>query len=116
MIKGVHNMFYTSDPVGLREFFRDKVGFKATDIGDGWLIFNVPEADFGCHPSEAGEDSAPSGTAHISFYCDNIEQTVKEMKEKGVIFNGNIEDKGWGFSTTFQVPGNFSVMLYQPKY
>jgi hypothetical protein len=33
---GVHTMFYSSDPEGLRAFFRDKLGFKATDIGEGW--------------------------------------------------------------------------------
>jgi hypothetical protein len=33
----------------LRLFLRDKLGFKATDIGEGLLINNLPEADMGCH-------------------------------------------------------------------
>ena len=45
MISGVHTMFYSSDAEGLREFLRDKLGFKATDVGDGWLIFDLPEAE-----------------------------------------------------------------------
>jgi hypothetical protein len=52
MIKGVHTMFYSSDAEGLRTFLRDKLGFKATDVGEGWLIFDLPEADMGCHPSD----------------------------------------------------------------
>ena len=45
MIKGVHTMFYSSEVEALRVFIRDKLGFKATDVGGGWLIFDIPEAD-----------------------------------------------------------------------
>jgi hypothetical protein len=52
MIKGVHAMFYSSRPSELRAFLRDKLGFTSfTDVGDGWLIFNLPEADMGVHPA-----------------------------------------------------------------
>jgi catechol 2,3-dioxygenase-like lactoylglutathione lyase family enzyme len=115
MIKGVHTMFYSSDATGLREFLRDKLGFKAHDTGGGWLIFDVPEADMGVHP--AGEDQgAPSGLQDISFYCDDIKATVAELKAKGVEFTQEIEDHGYGFVTHFKVPGGFTLQLYQPKY
>lgn len=108
-------MFYSSDAAGLRTFLRDKLNLRATDVGDGWLIFDLPEADLGCHPADA-KNGAPSGTHDISFYCDDIRQTVKELKAKGVKFKGKIEDHGYGFVTHFHVPGNFAVQLYQPKY
>jgi hypothetical protein len=50
MIRGVHTMFYSSEPDALRAFLRDKLGFPAFDVGGGWLIFDLPEADMGCHP------------------------------------------------------------------
>ena len=108
-------MYYSSDAEGLRIFLRDKLGLAATDIGGGWLIFNLPEADLGCHPADE-KNGAPSGTPDISFYCDDITQTVAELKEKGVVFKGEPEDHGYGFVTYFQVPGNFWIQLYQPKY
>jgi catechol 2,3-dioxygenase-like lactoylglutathione lyase family enzyme len=114
MIKGVHTMFYSSDPAATRAFFKDRLGFPACDVGDGWLIFELPEADLGCHPAEPGE--APSGTPHISFYCDDVEKTVAELKAKGVEFTGPVEDHGYGLVTHFKVPGNFQVQLYQPRY
>lgn len=117
MIKGVHTMFYSSQPEGLREFLRDKLGFSATDIGDGWLIFDIKESDMGVHPSsETGEDGLPSGTHAISFYCDDIKTTVYELKKKGLEFKGEIEDQGYGLVTYFKVPGEFYLQLYQPKY
>ncbi len=115
MIRGVHTMFYTSEPEALRAFLRDKLGFPAVDVGDGWLIFDLPEADLGCHPADPKE-GAPSGTHNISFYCDDVEKTVAELKAKGVEFTAPIADHGYGLVTFFKVPGGFTVQLYQPKY
>jgi len=115
MIRGVHTMFYSSQAAELRAFLRDKLGFPATDVGEGWLIFDLPEADMGVHPIEETE-SAPSGTADISFYCDDIEATVRELKSRGVEFTGEIEDRGYGLVTHFKVPGGFELQLYQPRY
>jgi len=117
MIRGVHTMFYSSEPDAFRAFVRDKLGFPAYDVGEGWLIFDVPEADMGCHPADAtGKEGAPSGTQDISFYCDDIEQTVAELKTRGVEFTRPIIDMGYGLVTFFRVPGGFEVQLYQPRY
>ena len=114
MIRGLHAMFYSSQANELREFLRDKLGFDGTDVGDGWLIFNTPEADIGVHPTD-GED-VESGTADISFYCDDINKTVEELRSRGVEFTQEIQDHGYGLVTHFKVPGGFAVQLYQPKY
>ncbi len=117
MIKGVHTMFYTSQPEALRVFLRDKLGLPHTDIGDGWLIFDLPEADMACHPADDGEGHGkPSGTHDISFYCDDIEKTVEELQGRGVEFTGGIEDVGYARATFFKMPGDLSVQLYQPHY
>ncbi len=110
-------MYYSSDPEGLRAFLRDKIGLKATDIGGGWLIFDLPEADMGVHPAaDTATDGAPSGTADISFYCENIRETVAELKSRGVEFKGEVEEHSYGWVTRFYAPGNFSIQLYEPKY
>ena len=54
MIRGMHAMFYSTEAEKLRAFLRDKLGLAATDVGEGWLIFDAPEADLGVHPTEAG--------------------------------------------------------------
>jgi catechol 2,3-dioxygenase-like lactoylglutathione lyase family enzyme len=115
MIRGVHTMFYTSEPEALRAFLRDMLGFPATDVGGGWLIFDLPEADMGCHPADPGA-GAPSGRHDISFYCDDIEKTVAELQAKGVEFTAPVADRGYGLVTHFKVPGGFAVQLYQPRY
>jgi hypothetical protein len=114
VIRGAHMMFYSSDAAALREFFRDKLQLPGVDVGDGWLIFDVPEADLGCHPAEA--EHAASGTNDISFYCDDIHASVAELQRRGVEFTGPVEDHGYGLVTHMRVPGGFNVQLYQPRY
>ena len=115
MIKGVHTMFYSSRAEELRNFLRDVLELHATDVGEGWLIFDLPDAEMGCHPTDP-HGGPPSGTQHISFYCDDIEKTVAKLKERGVVFTAGIEDHGYGLVTHFQMPGDFAVQLYQPRY
>jgi hypothetical protein len=110
----MHGMFYSSQPAELRAFFRDKLGLRGTDVGDGWLILDAPEADLGVHPTDG--QAPPSGTADISFYCDDLTATVRELESRGVVFTQDVQDQGYGLVTFFQVPGGFSVQLYQPKY
>jgi hypothetical protein len=114
MIRGLHAMFYSSHADDLRTFLRDKLEFTGTDVGGGWLIFNAPEADIGVHPTEGA--NVTSGTADISFYCDDIATTVRDLKARGVEFTTGIEDHGYGLVTFFKVPGGFEVQLYQPSY
>ena len=115
MIKGVHTMFYSSEPEALRAFIRDKLGFPCTDVGGGWLIFDLPEAEMGCHPADSAA-VAPSGTPYLSFYYDNIDRTVTELRGRGVEFTDDVTDVGYGRAIHFKMPGDFKVQLYQPRY
>ena len=102
-------MLYTPKPDELREFIRDKLGIPSTDTGEGWLIFDLPEADLGVHPSERASHS-------ISFYCDDISKTVEVLKSRGVEFTSGIIDQGWGLLAHFRMPGGADMELYEPKY
>jgi catechol 2,3-dioxygenase-like lactoylglutathione lyase family enzyme len=115
MIRGVHTMFYSSEPEALRAFLRDKLGFSFTDVGEGWLIFDLPDAEMGVHPADP-DKGATSGTHDISFYCDDVEKTVAELKSRGVEFTEGIADHGYGLVTHFKMPGGINVQLYQPRY
>jgi len=115
MIRGVHALFYSSEADAMRAFIRDKLKLRYTDVGDGWLIFDLPEGDVGVHPVDDSGNPA-SGTHDVSFYCDDIQGTVAELRARGVSFNSKIEDQGYGFVTHFTMPGGVEVQLYEPKY
>ncbi len=108
MIKGVHALFYTTDAEAARAFIRDKLGLPYVDTGGGWLIFDTPEGDIGCHPSDRPFHA-------VSFYCDDLDSTIAELGRKGVRFTP-VKEEEWGRVTTFELPGGGPIQLYQPKY
>lgn len=102
-------MFYSPAAGELRAFLRDKLGLAHFDVGGGWLIFTPPSSEVGCHEAEENKQD-------ISFYCDDIYETVSELKGKGVVFTAEVEDHGYGLVTYFEAPGGLVIQLYQPKY
>ena len=46
----------------------------------------------------------------------HVEQTVAELKARGVEFVDEVTDRGYGLVTHFKVPGGFVTQLYQPRY
>ena len=116
MITGVHAMFYSDRADELRAFFRDKLGFAAHDIGHGWLIFDLPPAEMGCHPADPETPAKTTGTHDVSFFTNDIHQTVAELKSKGVEFTHDVRNDGYGLVTHFRAPGNLELQLYQPLY
>jgi catechol 2,3-dioxygenase-like lactoylglutathione lyase family enzyme len=111
MINGVHALFFSPDAKAMRAFLRDKLDLASVDAGGGWLIFALPPAELGVHPSEAGD-------AHqeLYFMCDDIEATVERLKAKGVEFDGPITDARFGRVATLLTPDGQRLALYQPSH
>ena len=63
------------------------------------------------HPSEPGD------THHeLALTCDDIAATVKELSGRGIRFDAEPRDMGWGVGTTMQLPGGVEVLLYEPRH
>jgi len=113
MIRGLHGLFYSTDAAATRAFMRDALKLPFNDVGQGWLIFDLPEGDIGVHPT----DGDPAANTHdVSFYCDDIAGTVADLKKRGVQFKQEPQDHGYGYVTYFTMPGGVEVQLYEPKY
>jgi catechol 2,3-dioxygenase-like lactoylglutathione lyase family enzyme len=110
LIKAFHAIIYSRDAEATRAFFRDTLRLPFVDAGQGWLIFALPPAEIGVHPTEGGDKH------QFSLMCDDIAATVEELKAKGVEFEGGISDQGWGLLTTMKVPGAGDLMLYQARH
>lgn len=114
-VTGAHVLIYTKEPEALRDIFRDVFGFKHVDAGDGWLIFALPPAEVAVHPAEG--PTFESGFRHqLTLMCDDIHETIAELRDKGVGVRGKPEDEGWGITTTLVLPGEVEVMLYEPRH
>jgi hypothetical protein len=110
-ITGVHTLLYTTEPDELRSLLSDVLGLGHVDDGQdkGWLIFALPPAEMGVHPGDK-----PSH--EISLMCDDLEATIVELRAKGVEFDGDPTDEGWGIVARMILPGGVAMLLYQPRH
>jgi hypothetical protein len=109
-ITGVHALIYTSEPEAVRAIFRDVFQWEHVDGGDGWLIFALPPAEIGVHPTEFVV------RRDVSLMCDDIRSTMAELQEKGIEFDGEPVDEGWGIGVTMLLPGGAELLLYEPRH
>jgi hypothetical protein len=109
-ITGVHALIYTPEPEALRAILRDVFRWEHVDGGDGWLIFALPPAELGVHPAE---DAARHD---ITLMCDDVEATMAELRDKGIEFDGEPVEEGWGVTATMLLPGGAKLLLYEPRH
>jgi CYTH domain-containing protein/predicted enzyme related to lactoylglutathione lyase len=114
-ITGAHVVLYTSEPEALRAVFRDVFGWRHVDAGDGWLIFALPPAELGIHPTDA-EAGGTASHHQLTLMCDDLASTIEELKNKGIEVRGDPQNAGFGIVTTLVLPGGVDVMLYQPRH
>jgi hypothetical protein len=108
-VTGLHALIYTPAADDLRTLLTDAFGLSHIDAGEGWLIYALPPAELGVHPG-----SEPR--YELSLMCDDITSTMTDLRAKGVRFNGEPEERGWGTAVTMILPGGVEMLLYQPRH
>jgi len=75
-ITGAHWLMYSTDPEADRAFFKDVIGFRAVDAGEGWLIFALPPSEMAVHPGDGKsvQQHAEHGLTGAVLYlmCEDI--------------------------------------------
>ncbi len=113
-IIGAHVLLYSTEPEALRATLRDVFGWKHVDAGDGWLIFALPPAEVAVHPLD--EPVPESGSHKLTLMCDDITETIRELRAKGIVFDGEPVDEGYGIMITMTLPGGVEMLLYEPRH
>jgi hypothetical protein len=109
-IIGAHVLLYTPEPEALRATLRDAFGWRHVDDGDDWLIFALPPAELGVHPSDRA-------TRHeLSLMCEDVHATAAELQEKGLVIRGEPQDLGFGIGVPIVLPGGVELLLYEPRH
>jgi hypothetical protein len=117
-IIGAHALLYTAEPEAVRTILRDVLELDHVDAGDGWLIFELPPAEVAVHPAGPFPNDADATPPHheLTFMCDDIAETVADLRSRGVQVPGEPQDRGWGIAVTVALPGGLDVMLYEPRH
>jgi catechol 2,3-dioxygenase-like lactoylglutathione lyase family enzyme len=110
VITGVHAIVFSPAAEKVRAFFADVLGMSSVDAGGGWLIFALPPAELAVHPAD--------GTDRHELYlmCDNMEDTLAELRAKGVEVARDVSDQGWGLLAALRLPDGGELPIYQPRH
>jgi catechol 2,3-dioxygenase-like lactoylglutathione lyase family enzyme len=109
MINGAHIVIYSKDAEADRAFFRDVLQLPSVDAGRGWLIFALPAGEAAFHDAEQNDKH------ELYFMCDDIAETLRDLKKKNVPVSA-VNEQRWGSLATFTLPGGGKVGIYQPKH
>jgi hypothetical protein len=111
-IVGAHMLLYTPEAAEVRAVLRDVLGWDYVEEAavPGWLIFKLPPAEVGVHPSEGS-------TSHeLCLMCDDLESTMRELQAKGIEFRRDPVEEDYGIVTKMLLPGGLELLLYQPTH
>jgi catechol 2,3-dioxygenase-like lactoylglutathione lyase family enzyme len=109
VITGAHVIVYSKDAAADRAFFRDVLGFRSIDAGDGWLIFALPPAEVALHPGSS------NGVHELYLMCDDLKAEMTVLATRGVRCS-QVHEASWGSVTKFRLPGGGEIALYQPRH
>ncbi|MYW90044.1 VOC family protein [Amycolatopsis rubida] len=109
------------------EFFRDKVGLPvelslageppSAQVTTGSQYLYVFEVKSSAAAAERHSDliGNPPGFDHVSFTVDNVDQTYRELRDRGVAFDSEpVTEEAWGIRMAgFRDPEDNSYFLVQ---
>ena len=119
MIIGAHFLLYSKDAESDRAFLRDVLGFRSVDACGGWLIFALPPAELGVHPSSGNFVQRHAERemlgAILYLMCDDLPSAMESLKAKGVTC-AEVQEAEWGITTAIRLPSGGELGLYQPTH
>jgi catechol 2,3-dioxygenase-like lactoylglutathione lyase family enzyme len=110
LIGAVHLTVFSTDAEATRAFFRDVLELDSVDAGGGWLIFALPPAELGVHPT----DGEPKHELYLM--CDDVDATLAQLADKGVEPSRPVSDEGFGLVAYLPVPGLGELGVYEPRH
>ena len=111
MLNGAHVLVMSSNADADAAFLRDVLDLAHVDAGEGFLIFGLPPAELAMH----GADVASAGKHELYFICEDVNDFVDTMKERGIATDP-IADQGWGTVTSVALPSGLKLGVYEARH
>jgi predicted enzyme related to lactoylglutathione lyase len=67
-----------------------------------WIELGIPGAETRLVLFRFGDDLKPGGQMNITFWAEDVEETVRELKSKGVTIVMEPKKADWGTAAAFQ--------------
>jgi catechol 2,3-dioxygenase-like lactoylglutathione lyase family enzyme len=104
--------FYT-EKLGFKVDMHPAPGFAALSKGDLKLLLNQPGAGGAGQAMKDGTAPAPGGWNRFQLETDNLENFVKELKNKGASFRSEIINGQGGKQALLEDPAGNLIELFE---
>jgi len=117
MIRGVK---FASVPVNDQDaalaFYTEKLGFRVLtdqpfDGKQRWLELGISGADTRLVLFRYDGGPKPGMQMNVTFWADDVEATVRELRQKGVEFTMGPQKADWGTAAMFKDPDGNTFLL-----
>jgi hypothetical protein len=119
MIRGVHFLLYSRDPVADQEALESILEPTAVPAGPERVIMSLPPAEIATHEGDGDFAQAHADRLIMGsvFYlmCDDIGATVGHLEGRGLSCTG-VEATEFGMKSTIVLPSGGEIGLYQPSH
>lgn len=98
----------TADQNRALDFYTEMLGFtiitdQPFDEKQRWIELRIPGAETRVVLfTPPGEEKRVGAMMNLSFVCDDIEKTYRELSKRGVEFDGPPQKQPWGTYATFR--------------
>jgi len=100
-----------SDAKKSAEWYRDKLGLKASLEDEHWVTVGPEGAEWKIHLCKSDRHSVEPGNSGIAFYCDDIDAEYQRLKKIGVKFSTELTKAPWGSFAMLQDPDGNEIWL-----
>ncbi len=111
-------MLYVSDRDDSLRFYCDLLGFsvvKDQEMGDGrrWIEVAPPDGSttIALHDARA-EGKQPGEGAYLTFGCDDVAKTVRELRDRGATVS-DPNEQPWGTFAFIDGPDGHKVQIHR---
>ena len=115
MLKGVANIWMPVQNIERAvDFYENTLGLPVVKRDGPWAEVDANGVRVGLNGREPGGTEAEGGPV-LTFQSEgNLEETVDELKGRGVVFPAEISEHDWGRLATFQDTEGNDLQLYEP--
>jgi len=99
------------------EFYTKRLGFVVAtdqpfDDEQRWIELRIPSADTRIVLFTPAEHVDRIGTpSHITFLADDVDETFRQLRERGVEFDEEPQHADWGSAAVFRDPDGNTFVL-----
>jgi len=110
-----HTEIFVKDPAAARAFYEDVLGFEVTAVQGGKFVWLEKDGrEFLLRPGRKAEGAPEYQGTNVALvlYCDDLEDTMQELIDRGLSFRGN---DGSEVCPTFTDPDGNWFQLVNPS-